>query len=189
VVIHGVSILVLLGLLWALAPQRFHAMMELRNVADSASFILRTQKYFHASWWLFKESPVFGTGLWSYRNLVYDAQAEIERVDGDFFKGYAEPKPRRVHNEYLETLNDGGLLAALVLLIFFMAVMKHGLETMRKEAIPLQDRIVVGAAFWSLVAIMANALFFFPFRLNSTLFMTVLMMGITEGLYTSGTPD
>jgi len=27
------------------------------------------------------------------------------------------------------------------------------------------------------------ALFFFPFRLNSTLFMTVLMMGITEGLY------
>jgi O-antigen ligase len=183
VVIYGVSILVLLGLLWALAPQRFHAMMELRNVTDSASFILRTQKYFQASWWLFKESPVFGTGLWSYRNLVYDAQAEIDRVDGDFFKGYAQPQPRRVHNEYLEILNDGGLLAALVLLIFFMAVMKHGLEAMRREAIPLQDRIVVGAAFWSLVGIMANALFFFPFRLNSTLFMTVLMMGITEGLY------
>jgi len=182
-VIYGVSILALLGILWALAPQRFHAMMELRNVADSTSFILRTQKYFQASWWLFKESPVFGTGLWSYRNLVYEAQAEIERVEGDFFKGYAEHKPRRVHNEYLEILNDGGLLAALVLLVFFMAVMKHGLEAMRKETLPLQDRIVVGAAFWSLVGIMANALFFFPFRLNSTLFMTVLMMGITEGLY------
>ncbi|MGE5838342.1 MAG: O-antigen ligase family protein [Deltaproteobacteria bacterium] len=183
VALIGVSALVLLGLLWGLAPPRFHTMMDLRNVTDPTSFILRTQKYFQASWWLFKESPVFGTGIWSYRNLVYDAQAEIERVDGEFFKGYAEPKPRRVHNDYLETLNDGGLLAALVLLIFVLAVMKHGLSVTRREDIPLQDRIIAGAAFWSLVGIMITALFFFPFRVNSTLFMTVLMMGITEGLY------
>jgi hypothetical protein len=93
VVIYGVSILVLLGLLWALAPQRFHAMMELRNVTDSASFILRTQKYFQASRWLFKESPVFGTGLWSYRNLVYDAQAEIERWRETSSRDTRNPSP------------------------------------------------------------------------------------------------
>ncbi len=182
-VVYGVSALVLTGLLWALAPQRFHTMLGFSNVTNPASFILRTQKYFHASWWLFKESPLFGTGLWSYRNLVYDAQAEIQRVEGDFFKGYAEPKPRTVHNEYLESLNDGGLLAAMVLVIFFIAVMKHGFAAMRKEDAPLQERIIACAAFYSLVGIMVTALFFFPFRLNSTLFMTVLMMGITEGLY------
>ncbi len=182
-VIYGVSALVLIGFLWALAPQRFHTMMGFSNVTNPTSFILRTQKYFQAAWWLFKESPLFGTGLWSYRNLVYDAQAEIERVKGDFFKGYAEPKPRRVHNEYLETLNDGGLLAGLVLLIFVGVVLKHGLAVIRKEDIPLQERIVASAAFYSLVGIFVTALFFFPFRLNSTLFMTVLMMGITEGLY------
>jgi len=182
-VIYGVSALVLIGFLWALAPQRFHTMMGFSNVTNPTSFILRTQKYFQAAWWLFKESPLFGTGLWSYRNLVYDAQAEIERVKGDFFKGYAEPKPRRVHNEYLETLNDGGLLAGLVLLIFVGVVLKHGLAVIRKEDVPLQERIIASAAFYSLVGVLVTALFFFPFRLNSTLFMTVLMMGITEGLY------
>jgi tetratricopeptide (TPR) repeat protein len=158
-------------------------MMGFSNVTNPTSFIFRTQKYFQAAWWLFKESPLFGTGLWSYRNLVYDAQAEIERVKGDFFKGYAEPKPRRVHNEYLETLNDGGLLAGLVLLIFVGVVLKHGLAVIRKEDVPLQERIIASAAFYSLVGVLVTALFFFPFRLNSTLFMTVLMMGITEGLY------
>jgi len=181
--LFGVSGLVLIGLLWALAPQRFHVMMGFSNVTNPTTFILRTQKYFQASWWLFKESPLFGTGLWSYRNLVYDAQAELERVEGDFFKGYAEPKPRRVHNEYLETLNDGGLLAGLLLLIFCAAVLKHGLAVIRREDIPMQERMIASAAFYSLVGILMAALFFFPFRLNSTLFMTVLMMGITEGLY------
>ena len=181
--LFGVSGLVLIGLLWALAPQRFHVMMGFSNVTNPTTFILRTQKYFQASWWLFKESPLFGTGLWSYRNLVYDAQAELDRVEGDFFKGYAEPKPRRVHNEYLETLNDGGVLAGLVLLIFVGVVLKHGLAVIRREDIPMQERMIASAAFYSLVGILMAALFFFPFRLNSTLFMTVLMMGITEGLY------
>lgn len=180
---YGLSALILFGLLWAVAPQRFHVMMGFSNVTNPATFMLRTEKYFQASWWLFKQSPLFGTGLWSYRNMVYEAQAELDRVQGDFFKGYPEPKPRRVHNEYLETLNDGGLLAGLVLLIFVGVVLKHGLAVIRKEDVPLQERMIASAAFYSLVGILVAALFFFPFRLNSTLFMTVLMMAMTEGLY------
>jgi len=182
-VLFGVSALVLMGILWTLAPERFHTMMDFSNVTNPTSFILRTRKYFQASWWLIKESPLFGTGLWSFRNLVYDAQAELQRVERDFFKDYAEPKPREVHNEYLETWNDGGLLAVLVLLLFLAAVLKHGLAVIRKEDVPLQERMIASAAFHSLVGILVAALFFFPFRLNSTLFMTVLMMAITEGLY------
>jgi O-antigen ligase len=182
-VICGASALVLIGLLWAIAPQRFHIMMGYRNVTNPTSFILRTQKYFLASIQLIKENPLFGTGIWSYRNLVYDAQAELEKARGGFFKDYPEPKPRRVHNDYLETLNDGGILAAVVLLLFVGVVLKHGLAVIRREDVPVQERIIASAAFYSLVGIPVAALFFFPFRLNSTLFMTVLMMGITEGLY------
>jgi len=182
-VMYSLFGLILLWFLWTLAPARFHDMMGFSNVTNPRTFVLRTQKYYQASWWLIRESPVFGTGLWSYRNLVYDAQAELERVERDFFKDYPEPKPRRVHNDYLETLNDGGLLAAIVLLIFVGVVLKHGLAVIRKEEIPLQERIIASAAFYSLVGILVVALFFFPFRLNSTLFMTVLMMAITEGFY------
>ncbi|MCU0597336.1 MAG: O-antigen ligase family protein, partial [Desulfobacterota bacterium] len=139
-VLVGVSCVVLFALLWALAPKRFHIMMDYSNVTNPASFILRTQKYFQASFQMFKESPLFGTGIWSYRNLVYDAQAELQRRDADFFKGYAEPKPRRVHNDYLETLNDGGVLAALVLLVFVLVVLKHGLAVVRREDLPAEER-------------------------------------------------
>jgi len=74
-------------------------------------------------------------------------------------------------------------LAGLVLLIFVGVVLKHGLAVIRKEDVPLQERIIASAAFYSLVGVLVTALFFFPFRINSTLFMTVLVMGITEGLY------
>jgi tetratricopeptide (TPR) repeat protein len=179
----GISFVLLVGVLWAAAPQRFHTMMGFSNVTNPTTFILRTQKYFQASFQLLKESPLFGTGIWSYRNLVYDAQAELQKMEADFFKGYAEPKPRRVHNDYLETFNDGGLLAGLVLLLFVSVILKHGLSVIRREDLPVQDRMIASAAFYSLVGILVTALFFFPFRINSTLFMTVLMMGITEGLY------
>jgi O-antigen ligase len=179
----GLSLAVLVGVLWAVAPKRFHIMMGYRNVTNPASFILRTEKYFQASIQLIKENPLFGTGIWSYRNMVYGAQAELEKASGNFFKDYPEPKPRRVHNDYLETLNDGGILAAVVLFLFVGVVLKHGLAVIRREDLPVHERIIASAAFYSLVGILVAALFFFPFRLNSTLFMTVLTMGITEGLY------
>jgi tetratricopeptide (TPR) repeat protein len=144
---------------------------------------MRTEKYFQVSWWLFKENPLFGTGLWSFRNMVYDAQAEIEKSGGAFFKDYPEPKPRRVHNEYLEVLNDGGLVAALVLAALVWVVMKHGWTVIGSETAPREERVIASTAFCALTGILVAALFFFPFRINTTLFMTALMLGITEGLY------
>ena len=179
---YGVLILLLIAILWFIAPQRFHSTMDIKRWTETRTLELR-MKYFRASWWLFKQSPLFGTGLWSYRNLVYDAQAEINKKDPDFFKGYEEPKPRRAHNEYFEILNDGGLVAAGFLIIFFFVVMSHGRRLIQDETVEKQTRIIAATAFSAVVGIMIAALFFFPFRVNSTLFMTALMMGIMEGIY------
>ncbi|MEW6664835.1 MAG: O-antigen ligase family protein [Thermodesulfobacteriota bacterium] len=177
-----IAAVVLIGL-WAVAPQRFHTMMGYRNVTNSDTLVFRIKKYCPPSLWLFKQNPLFGTGLWSYRNTVYTAQAEINKKDPGFFRDHPEPKPRRVHNEYLEVLNDGGLLGAAALLLFLLIVMRHGWTVIRNPEIELRDRVISATAFSSLVAVMLNAIFFFPFRLNSTMFMTVLMMGLMEGLY------
>jgi tetratricopeptide (TPR) repeat protein len=160
-------------------------MMGFRNVTDSKTLKLRMQKYYQASLWLFKQNPPFGTGLWSFRNMVYEAQAKINNVDKDYFVNYPEPKPRRVHNDYLEILNDGGLLAASALLLYLLVVMRHGRRIIRDEKVDFQDRIITATAFCSVIAIMLAAFFFFPFRINSTMFMTVLMMGLMEGIYLS----
>jgi len=182
-VVYGIVFMTILVALWYAAPERFHVMMGFRNVTRSDTLRLRIQKYFHSSLWLIKQNPLFGTGLWSYRNLVYDAQAEINQTDPDYFKNYPKPKPRRVHNEYLEILNDGGLLAGAALALFFIVVMRHGWAVIRREDVPERDRIVEAAAFCAVIGMMLAALFFFPFRVNCTLFMTAVMMGLMEGIY------
>ncbi|MBW2033474.1 MAG: hypothetical protein JRI94_07760, partial [Deltaproteobacteria bacterium] len=95
----------------------------------------------------------------------------------------SDPKPRRVHNEYLEILNDGGLVAAAFLLIFFYVVMRHGWRVIRNDKIQTPERVIAATTFSATTGIMIAALFFFPFRINSTMFMTVLMMGVMEGIY------
>ncbi len=179
---YGILILFLVALLWSISPQRFHSMMDIKELSNPKTLEMR-MKHYQASWWLFKQSPLFGTGLWSYSNRVYDAQAEINREDPEFFKDYVDCKPRRVHNEYLEILNDGGLVASAFLLIFFIAVMSHGRRVIQDEKVQTSERVITATAFASMIGIMVAAVLFFPFRINSTLFMTVLMMGIMEGIY------
>lgn len=175
--------IVVLTTLWFAAPDRLHKMMDIRQVTRSDTLRLRVQKYYQGSWWLFKQSPLFGTGLWSFRNRVYWAQAEIEKKYPGFFEGYAEPKPRRVHTEYLEILNDGGLVAAAALALFLVIVLRHGWRVIHQEGVPPRDRVLAAMAFCSLIAILLASVFFFSFRINTTLFMTVLNLGILEGLY------
>jgi len=183
VLTYAIVLITLSVSLWYAAPERFHIQMGFRNVTRSDTLRLRMAKYYAASFWLFKQNPLFGTGLWSFRNLVYTAQAEINQVDKDYFKDYPEPKPRRVHTDYLEILNDGGLLAAAALLVFLLVVMRHGWLVIRDETVATPDRVMAATGFCGVIAVMLNAVFFFPFRINSTMFMTVLMMGMMEGLY------
>ena len=183
VIKYSVLSIAILIALWFIAPQRFHDMMDFKKVTESRTLLLRVNKYFRPSIWLFSQSPLFGTGLWSYRNMVYKAQAEIERTIPGFFDDYPDPKPRRAHNDYLEILNDGGLVAATVLLLFLITVMKHGWIVIKDKAIPNRDRVLSATAFSAIIAVMLAALLFFPFRVNTTMFMTVLMMGILEGMY------
>ncbi|MFC1866630.1 O-antigen ligase family protein [Thermodesulfobacteriota bacterium] len=178
-----IVLLAILMLLWFAAPKRFNKMMNPRKVFGSETLRLRLTKYFPPSIWLFKQSPIYGTGLWSYRNMVYKAQAEINRANPGFFENYDSPKPRRVHNEYLEILNDGGLVGAAALFLFLALVMAHGWYSIKDEKVRSQDKVVIAICFCSIIAIMLTSFFFFSFRVNSTMFMTVLMMGLMEGAY------
>jgi len=171
-----------IAILSAAMPERFYPEMKEKGLRIS-TFTQRLQ-FFHASLELLKENPIFGTGLWSYRNCVYRAQAKIIESNPDYFKGADRPnKPKRAHNEYLEALNDGGLLAAAILLIFFLIVMGHGLKVIRDQETDTQTRVVASIAFSALIAIIIDAFFFFPFRINTTLFLTALTLGLLEGIY------
>jgi len=68
---YGILVLSLVVVLWSVAPERFHSMMKIKNWTETTSLKYRLNKYWEASWWLFKQNPLFGNGLWSYRSMVY----------------------------------------------------------------------------------------------------------------------
>lgn len=182
IALYGILALLVGGGPWLSASQGVRARIEPESVARTETLGYRA-KYFRASWWLFKQSPLFGTGLWSFRNRVYHAQAEIQRKDPTYFKDYVEPKPRRVHNDYLEILNDGGLVSAVALVGLFLTVMIHGYRVIKDPKVPVEERVLSAAAFTAVVSAMMAALFFFPFRITPTLFMFSVMLGLLEALY------
>lgn len=135
----------LLGV-WYAAPSSVHSLLQ--SALHSDTLRLRFTKYSRPSIWLFEQSPVFGTGLWSYRNCVFEAQAEIHRADPGFFRDYPEPKPESAHNEYLEVLNDGGLAATAAILLFVATILRHGWRLINDRGALLRGDITMWSAYF-----------------------------------------
>ncbi len=83
---------------WNALPDRFHHMMIPRQVFQTDTLALRVKKYMTVGFRLFLENPLYGIGIWGYRNQVYQAQGEINQAaGGKWFDDYPEPKPREMH--------------------------------------------------------------------------------------------
>jgi O-antigen ligase len=165
---------------WTMFPNSFLKWTETQTLKER-------HKYFQASYHLWMKSPLFGTGLWSYRNMVYEAQAELQEADNTYFSDYLIPKPRRVHNDYLEILNDGGLLAAILLSLFLYSRMQNAWKVWNRERVKSEGqstkRYIAATLFSTMVAVMIGAFFFFPFRIVVTLTLSAIILGAMEGLY------
>lgn len=98
--------------------------------------------YYYIGWFLFKKHPIFGHGPRVFRRKVFRAQAELRP------KKYEMGK--RMHQEHLETLIEGGLIGFGLWCIFFYSILRGALHE------PL--------LFGALVAVLINAFFFYPFR-------------------------
>jgi len=152
--------------------------MEHKDLLKVETIKYRVKKYVPGAVWLWKQNPFFGVGLWSYRKAVYEAQAQIEKESPGFFADYDLPKPRRVHCDYLEVLVDGGIVMAIAMVILFWTVISHGIKLYRYTSNPL-----ILACLCTILAVLVEAIFFFPFRVTSTMFMIFLTMGVIEGCY------
>jgi O-antigen ligase len=176
------SVLVVMAALAAVAPTRYRYLSSLPEWTATESLKNRV-RYARASWHLIRSAPFFGHGLWTFRNGVYEAQAQLADGDPGFFEGYENPSPRQVHNEYLEALNDGGVVAAGALLLLIVSVVRNGLRVVGRPEAAATDKCMVSAALSALFAVMIGAAFFFPFRLSITLAMTALTLAAIQGIY------
>jgi len=176
------TICILLPLAYFSSP-RVRNTFSFNSVFASDTLHLRVNKYWPSVWHLFIKNPLFGNGFWSYRNMVYEAQTEINERTGDFFRNYPEPKPREAHNDLIEIYSEGGMVLGFALLFFLVMVLRHGWLIIRNTSLEPETRLITATAFSSVIAIMGAAILFFPFRVNTTMFLAALMMGIMEGIY------
>ena len=163
-----------------LIPDRFYQDIS-GKVLQTSSFKKRAQ-FYQASLEVISGHHLFGTGLWSYKNQVYDAQAEQYKRAPDYILSGIN-KPKRVHSDVLEVFVDGGFVAWFILSAFLLTVMAHGWWLVSDKKAEKQTRVFMSACVSCMVAVLVDSIFFFPFRIESTLFMTLLMLGLIEGAY------
>jgi hypothetical protein len=137
-------------------------------------------KYWQAATYLIKDNPIYGHGIESYRNLVYEAQAKIGEKDPEYWPNYEVPKPRHVHNQYLEILVDGGIICAGILLWFLYFYLRPAWIFLRECT--GDKRLIMGTAFFAIMAILVSMLFYFPLKEPTTLCMIGLMLGVMGGM-------
>jgi O-antigen ligase len=162
----------LLGLSVTYGPPRWRGLAL--NAGEGTSIRLRVLKYWRVGWELWRESEWVGNGIWSYRNQVYRIQGQIAEREPEFFDGYDDPKPRKSHNEYIDVLCDTGIIGASILLFALVTILRHGWRKMLSG-----DRHSL-LALACLAGIMVNAVWFFPWRIDNTLWHTALMLGVME---------
>ena len=187
VAVYGLCLATLFFGIYLSAPARFNSVLNPKLLFETTTLKLRILKYSRPSFELFKQSPLVGTGMWSYRNELYETQAMLNKKDPGFFKNYVLPKPRRAHNEYLEVLNDGGLLVAFVLAGLLVSVFRHGVLVTKTASRTNEDRLIALGCITAVTATMIDAFFFFPFRVCVTVSTFALMLGVIERLHTVST--
>jgi tetratricopeptide (TPR) repeat protein len=136
-------------------------------------------KYWQAATYLIKKNPVYGHGIESYRNLVYEAQAKVGQEDPEYWSNYEVPKPRHVHNQYLEILVDGGIVCAGILVWFLCFYLRPAWRLIRECT--GEKRLILGTAFFSIIAVLVSMLFYFPLKEPTSLCMIGLMIGVMGG--------
>lgn len=141
------------------------------NDWKSSSSLGYRLKYWQAAVELWKESPLVGIGFDGYRNQVYEAQARINERNPGWFEEYQDPKPRRVHNEYLQALVDGGIIYFVTFFGFIAWIMGKSYR-MAKESYNLMG------VWCAQIAILVTSLFFFPFRLVDTTMLFHINLGV-----------
>lgn len=125
-------------------------------------------RYIKAAFELILRKPLQGYGLRTYRKEVYGAQGRLNQKDGGKFLGekYQTPQPREVHNDFIENFVEGGVIGGFLFILIIGIVFYNTIQN--SFILSNTDFLTVASISATLLGVMINAMFFFPFRLASS---------------------
>ncbi|MBU4264342.1 MAG: O-antigen ligase family protein [Proteobacteria bacterium] len=141
---------------WEDLAARFEAL----GLQDGELRLLRPT-YWRDSLVIFKDFPLFGTGYGTFANIF----PSYRSFSAGFFLYHA-------HNDYIETLTDGGIVAIVLIACFLFSLLRFSLKTIRTRRDTLCINVFLGSLAGMLALLIhsvsdfnfqsgANALYFF----------------------------
>ncbi len=122
--------------------------------------------YWSVAWQIFLANPFLGTGFDSFAMAFtrFDTQSGTFRVE-------------QAHNDYLQMLSDGGIIAFLITIGFIGLLVRKALKRIREESDDLVRTTVIGGLA-GCVGIFVHSLFDFPLRTAGNAYVFLLVVAV-----------
>lgn len=133
----------------------------IENATDATS---GRSHFWNIAWHVFLDHPILGAG--------FDAFG-VAFTRYDTWNGYY--RVEQVHNDYLQTLSDGGVVAFICVLAFIALLMRNGIRAIGNRSNPLARSIATGALA-GCFGILIHSFFDFPLRTTANAFVFLLLV-------------
>ena len=122
--------------------------------------------FWSVAWQIFLANPILGTGFDSFAMAFprFDTQSGMFRVE-------------QAHNDYLQMLSDGGIVAFLITMAFIVMLVRKALKRIREEPHDLLRTTVIGGLA-GCVGILVHSIFDFPLRTAGNAYVFLLVIAL-----------
>ena len=136
-----------------------------RGLGPDRSDITSGRSHFWAvAWQIFTDHPIIGAGFEAFGVAFtrYDTWAGLYRIE-------------QAHNDYLQTLADGGILAFACVAAFIYLFVRTSLNVIASSTDEMRTNIAIGA-FAGCSGILVHSIFDFPLRTTSNAIFFLLLV-------------
>jgi O-antigen ligase len=125
--------------------------------------------FWSGAWQIFLENPIIGSGLNSFGVAFtrFDTWSGFYRVE-------------QAHNDYLQMLADGGILAVACVAVFVFLLLKIGIAAVGDHRDGLRRSVITGALAGCL-GILIHSFFDFPLRTPANGFFFLMLVVLVTG--------
>ncbi len=122
--------------------------------------------FWSVAWQIFLTNPIVGTGFDSFAMAFsrFDTESGMFRVE-------------QAHNDYLQMLSDGGIVAFFIAISFIVLLVRKALRRIREESDDLVRTTVIGGLA-GCVGIFVHSIFDFPLRTAGNAYVFLLVIAV-----------
>jgi O-antigen ligase len=125
--------------------------------------------FWSVAWQIFLENPIIGAGMNSFG---------VAFTRFDTWNGFY--RVEQAHNDYLQTLADGGILGFACVAAFAALFLKKGISAVGDQKHKLNRSVVTGALA-GCIGVMVHSFFDFPLRTPANAFVFLLLVVLVAG--------